>query len=95
MSVKQMRPLKKGQRASALELAALAKRAREQAGRTRQEAAKELGVTWLSVLKAEEEPYSTHLPLRRQMIKRYSGLAVAGPFFELTKQPGPNRAYLR
>jgi len=71
------------------DLAALAKRFRIQAGKTRSEAGRELGVSHVSIHRAEENPEESLLSLlslRRRMIETYSQLRVIGPVFHLKKK---------
>ena len=70
---------------AASDLALLAKRARELAGKTRQQAAEEMGVSWASIFQAEEEPKRSLLELRTRIIERYAGYKVEGPVFRLRK----------
>ena len=68
------------------DLAALAKRFRKQAGKTRAEAGRELGVSHVSIHRAEENPEISLLKLRLRMIQTYSTFAVVGPVFYLEKK---------
>lgn len=68
------------------QLAALAKQYREAAGKTRSEAAREMGVRHPSIFHAEESPEQSLLKLRKRMIERYSPYKVAGPAFWLEKK---------
>ena len=68
------------------DLATLAKRFRIQAGKTRSEAGRELGVSHVSIHRAEENPKESLLSLRRRMIEAYSQLKVIGPVFHLKKK---------
>ncbi len=54
------------------DLLGLAKRFRRQAGKTRAEAARELGVSQTSIFNAEENPSQSLARLRERMIARYS-----------------------
>lgn len=67
------------------ELATLAKECREAAGKTRAEAARELGVSRVSVHQAEELPEKGLLNLRKRIIETYSGQKVSGPVFLVEK----------
>jgi len=67
-------------------LAGLAKRFREQAGKTRAQAAREMGVAQTSIFQAEEMPEQALLKLRIRMIEAYSPYHVAGPVYCLTKK---------
>ena len=68
------------------ELAALAKQFREEAGRTKIEAAQELAVGRPAVQLAEENPEQSLTSLRIRMIERYSGFKVVGPLYQLNKK---------
>jgi DNA-binding XRE family transcriptional regulator len=76
----------KEQSVSEKDLAALARRFREKAGRTRAQAAREMGVAQTSVFQAEEKPEQGLLKLRARMIERYSPFAVVGPAFFLVSK---------
>ena len=67
------------------ELAALAKKYRMEAGKTRAQAAREMGVKHPSIFHAEESPKMGYHSLRRKMIEAYSCLVISGPFYCLTK----------
>ncbi len=67
-------------------LARLAKRFREEAGKTRAQAAREMKVSQTSVFQAEEEPKQGLLKLRVRMIESYSPFKVVGPVFFLEKK---------
>jgi DNA-binding XRE family transcriptional regulator len=68
------------------DLAALAKRFRKLAGKTRAEAGRELGVSHVSIHRAEENPEISLLKLRLRMIQTYSRFAVAGPVYYLKRK---------
>ena len=68
------------------DLAALAKRFRKQAGKTRAEAGREIGVSHVSIHRAEENPEISLLKLRMRMIEVYSRFKVVGPIFHLKKK---------
>ena len=68
------------------DLAALAKRFRKQMGKTRAEAGRELGVSHVSIHRAEENPEVSLLKLRTRMIEAYSPFKVGGPVFHLKKK---------
>ena len=65
------------------ELAALAREFRLKAGKTKIEAAAELGVGRPSVQLAEENPEQSLAKLRIRLIKRYSPYKVVGPVYLL------------
>ncbi|MGD0815073.1 MAG: hypothetical protein ABSA83_15820 [Verrucomicrobiota bacterium] len=67
-------------------LAALAKKLRIAAGKTRAEAARDMGIKHPSIFHAEESPKQSFTKLRCRMIEAYSCLKVAGPFFRITKR---------
>ena len=68
------------------DLIALAKRFRKQAGKTRAQAAREMGVAQTSIFNAEESPGQSLLKLRMRMIEAYSPFKVVGPVFHLEKK---------
>jgi DNA-binding XRE family transcriptional regulator len=65
------------------DLAALAKRLREAAGKTRAQAAREMKVAQTSVFHAEESPEQSLFKLRKRMIERYSSFTLSGPVYFL------------
>jgi DNA-binding XRE family transcriptional regulator len=65
------------------DLARLAKKYRKAAGKTRAQAARDMGVAQTSIFNAEETPDMSLLKLRIRMIERYSSLRVTGPLFLL------------
>ena len=68
------------------DLARLAKRFRKQAGKTRAQAAREMGVSQTSIFQAEEKPEQGLLKLRMRMIEAFSPFKVTGPVFLLEKK---------
>ncbi|MDB6124319.1 MAG: hypothetical protein JWQ71_3312 [Pedosphaera sp.] len=68
------------------ELAALAKEFRLKAGKTKDEAAVELGVGRPSVQLAEENPEQSLTKLRIRLIENYSPYKVVGPVYLLEKK---------
>ena len=68
------------------ELAALAKSFREKAGKSKAEAARDLGTSEPSIFNAEEKPHLSLTKLRTRMIERYSDFKVAGPVYVLVKK---------
>ena len=68
------------------ELAALAKQFREASGKNRAEAARELGVSRVSIHRAEEEPEESLFKLRKRIIEKYSPFEVIGPVFHLKRK---------
>jgi hypothetical protein len=68
------------------ELAALAKKFREAAGKSKTVAARELGVSAPSVFNAEERPELSLTSLRIRLIERYSPYRVLGPVFLLKRK---------
>jgi DNA-binding XRE family transcriptional regulator len=68
------------------DLAVLAKTFRRQAGRTRAQAAREMGVAQTSIFNAEETPASSLIKLRMRMIKAYSKFKVRGPVYFLEEK---------
>ena len=67
-------------------MAALAMRFREQAGKTRAQAARDMGVAQTSIFHAEESPTQSLLKLRIRMIEAYSPFRVFGPTYHLKKR---------
>ena len=68
------------------DLAAVAERFRRQAGKTRAQAARDMGVSWPSLFHAEESPEQALTKLRMRMIAAYSPFAVVGPVFYLKRK---------
>ena len=68
------------------DLAALAKQFRKQAGKSRSEAGRDMGVSHVSIHRAEENPDESLLKLRVRMVEAYSPFRVAGPVFYLEKK---------
>ena len=68
------------------DLSRLAKHFREQAGKTRAQAAREMDVTQTSIFQAEEKTEQALLNLRIRMIEAYSPFVVVGPVFRLQKK---------
>jgi DNA-binding XRE family transcriptional regulator len=68
------------------DLAAMAQQFREEAGKTRAQAAREMGVAQTSIFHAEESPGQSFLKLRRRMIEAYSRYELAGPVFYLKRK---------
>ena len=66
-----------------VELAALAKKYRMEAGKNRAEAARELQVARQAVIYAEDFPEKSFTKLRCRIIEAYSQFAVQGPVFLL------------
>ena len=69
-----------------VDLAALAKKYRESAGKTRAEAAREMGVKHPSIFHAEESPEKSFFKLRKRLIEAYSPYSVRGPVFLLERR---------
>lgn len=72
-------------------LAQVAKSVRENAGVTRAEAARDLGVNYATIFNAEEKPERSLFQIRKQIIERYSDYRLSGPHFllEPKKESGP------
>ena len=68
------------------DLAALAKRFRKQAGKTRAQAARDMKVSQTSIFHAEESPKQGMIKLRTRMIESYSSYKVRGPVYLLEKK---------
>jgi DNA-binding XRE family transcriptional regulator len=65
------------------DLASLAKRFRKEAGKSRAEAGRDMGVSHVSIHRAEENPEESLHKLRMRMIEAYSPFTVTGPVFYL------------
>jgi len=78
--------MKKEKLLSEADLAALAKEYREVSGKTRADAAREMGIKHPSIFHAEESPEKSFHKLRRRMIEAYSPWKVVGPFYRLEKK---------
>jgi DNA-binding XRE family transcriptional regulator len=65
------------------DLARIAKRCREEAGKSRAQAAREMKVAQASIFRAEENPEESLLKLRMRMIEAFSDYKVRGPVFLL------------
>ena len=68
------------------ELAALAKRFRQAAGKTRAQAARDMKVSQPSLFHAEESPKQGLLKLRKRMIEHYSPFKLVGPTYALKRK---------
>jgi DNA-binding XRE family transcriptional regulator len=68
------------------DLAALARHFRKQAGKTRAQAGRRMGVSHVSIHRAEENPDESLFKLRTHMIEAYSPFKVVGPRFYLQKK---------
>jgi len=68
------------------DLIVLAKTFRRQAGKTRAQAAREMGVMQTSIFNAEETPGQSLLKLRMRMIEAYSKFKVRGPVYLLEEK---------
>ena len=68
------------------DLAALAKRFREEADKTRAKAGRELGVSHVSIHRAEENPEESLFKLRVRLIEKYSSYKVVGPVYYLRQK---------
>ena len=66
-----------------IDLARIAKRFRENAGKSRAEAARKMEVAQVSIFRAEENPEESLLKLRIRIIEAYSPYRVRGPVFLL------------
>ena len=78
--------MKIGDMLTEAQLAALAKQYRMAAGKTRSEAAREMGVKHPSIFHAEETLEQSLLKLRKRMIEKYSPYRVGGPGYWLEKK---------
>jgi len=68
------------------DLAAIAKRFRKQAGKSRAQAAREMGVAQTTIFNAEETPELSLLKMRRRLIEAYSPYLVRGPVYFLERK---------
>jgi DNA-binding XRE family transcriptional regulator len=68
------------------DLAALAKRFRKAAGKSRAQAAREMRVSQPSIFHSEESPEQSLVKLRIRMIEAYSQFKVTGPCFFLNDE---------
>lgn len=68
------------------DLATLAKQFRSEAGISKAQAGRELGVTRGTIQQAEEYPHVSLTKLRVKMIERYSPFSIAGPIFILKRK---------
>jgi DNA-binding XRE family transcriptional regulator len=68
------------------DLAVLAKVFRREAGKTRAQAAREMGVAQTSIFNAEESPDQSLLKLRMRMIAAYSKFKIRGPVYFLEEK---------
>lgn len=64
-------------------LSRLAKLYRKRAGKTRTQASRDMGVSHVSIYRAEEKPRESLASLRIRMINTYSRYRVSGPWFRL------------
>lgn len=64
----------------------MAKKCREESGKNRAEAARELGVARQAVIYAEDQPEKSFTKLRCRIIETYSKLKVTGPVFLVSKK---------
>jgi len=70
------------------QLAALAKRCRVVAGKSRAQAARDMGIKHPGIFHAEESPKRSLAKLRKRLIEAYSNLRVIGPIYVLTEKQG-------
>lgn len=68
------------------DLASLAMRFRQQAKKSRAQAARDMGVSQTSIFHAEESPNQSLLKLRTRMIEAYSPYKVVSRVFLIRKQ---------
>ena len=68
------------------DLVVQAKKFRRRAGKTRAQAAREMGVAQTSIFNAEETPAQSLLKLRMRMIEAYSKFKVRGPVYLLEEK---------
>jgi hypothetical protein len=68
------------------DLAVIAKISRRKSGRTRAQAARDMGVAQTSIFNAEESPGQSLVKLRIRMIEAYSKFKVRGPVYLLEEK---------
>lgn len=68
------------------QLAGLAKQFREAAGKSKVDAARELGVAAPTIFNAEERPEMSLTKIRVRLIEAYSPFKVVGPVFFLQRK---------
>ncbi|HXT39009.1 MAG TPA: hypothetical protein VN887_03205 [Candidatus Angelobacter sp.] len=68
------------------DLAALAQKLRLATGKSRAQAARELGVARQAVIYAEDHPKKSFTKLRRRMIESFSKSKVNGPYFQIDER---------
>jgi DNA-binding XRE family transcriptional regulator len=68
------------------DLVRLAKQCRKKAGIRRAQAARDMGVSHVTIFNAEESPRQALTKLRMRMIAAYSPFRVVGPVFLLERQ---------
>ncbi len=68
------------------ELVNLAARFRKEAGKSRAQAAREMGVSQTSIFHAEESPQESLARLRIRLIEAYSPYRVTGPLYLLRRK---------
>lgn len=73
---------------TAKQLSALAKRYRIASGKNRAQAARELGVAKVSLIRAEDHPKESLFKLRKRIIEKYSPHKVVGPVFWMERKSG-------
>jgi len=78
--------MQKSKLLSETDLAALAKRFRKEAGISKAEASRRLGVSRGTVQQAEEYPNASLSKLRIRMIEKYSPFRVVGPVYLLERK---------
>lgn len=78
--------MKSSKYVEAQELVALTKKYRQEAGKTRAQAARDMGIRQPSIFHAEESPEQSFTKLRCRMIEAYSNLKVSGPFFRIDEK---------
>ena len=69
-----------------VELASLAKKFRTQAGKSKADAAREIGVHRATISLAEDKPAQSLSKLRIRIIEKYSPYKVVGPVYFLEKK---------
>ena len=78
--------MREKQRLAERDLAAIASRFRKKAGKSRAQAARDMGVSQTSIFHAEESPEQSMSRLRSRMIQTYSSFEVIEALFLVKKK---------
>ena len=80
------RAMKNGERLDEEQIATLAKKFRQAAGKSQLDAAHELRVSKPAISQAENQPEKSFFKLRKRMIEKYSPFKVIGPGYWLERK---------